>query len=300
MRKRIYSKGAILALLFSVFAIFVLIACRGATGPPGGPGATGPPGAAGVAGGAGATGAQGVPGGAGPPGPPGVPGGAGPPGRPGTAGAGAPPGEAVVSSEAAISVSKSTLAMTEPLRVAGSGFVPGESVLLALVIDGGTTHIVGGGAGSQVTANAAGAFSIKIDAIGGSASTQTRAQGQRTLLARGEKGSRASVPVNIVTSAVSTAPSTTLSVVKGITGIEPGGEAQIFGAGFQPNEPVVIKALAALGAGRDVIVVGGQANASGAVSMKASVNLDIGVYTLMATGSSGSEATAVLVVAIKE
>ncbi len=286
MRKRNISKGAAFALLFSVFSIFVLIACRGPAGAAGLPGQSGFPGNAGTQGAAGPPGLPGLPGNSGNPGPPGPPGAQGPSGLPGLDG---------VSPQASVMSSKSVMTMSEPFTVSGSGFRPGEPVVVQLVIGEFASPIAGGARGSQVSANGAGAFSVSFDFVSEVAAVISEAAGDRTLLATGADGSMASTAIKIVNITGGTSPSLATS------GAEPAGDAIIVGAGFGPNEFVSIEAVGAGINGGDIILVGDKANASGAFSLSATIptNLEEGIYTLRATGAGGSEATAALVVAEK-
>ena len=280
MRKRFRSSGLILALLFSV-SVMVLLACSGSEGSPGPAGSTGPTGEAGP------VGPQGSRGLTGPPGDPGEP---GPPGAPGPSGPGGAVGEGVSSLEAAIVLDKSRLTLDEPLSIWGSGFKPGESVILLLLIDGVNQPIIGGGLGAQATANEVGGFAVTFDAIGVAATP-----GIMAILAQGADGSRAGAPVVIVASKVEpTSPSTSLAVDPVVPG---GGATTIWGAGFKADEPLTVVVVAL--DGQDGIIVGGQANEHGAVQMDVSINLEAGIYTLKAIGALGSEATAPLLVGFK-
>lgn len=284
MRKRFPSRGTIIALLFSVFVIG-LLACRGPAGAPGLPGLPGNPGNPGPAGPSGPPGEPGFPGLPGNPGNPGPPGVAGPPGPPG------PQGPAGVSPEARIEISKTTLTMNEEVELWGSGFRPGEPVVILLQIDQTLQRAFGGERGAQVTANAAGAFNISFDAIGGAEATQARAPGQRSVVAQGADGSRASVPVVIVTAPRNPSPFAGLFA----NATESGGDTIVTGSGFRASEFVTVSALA-VSAGQDRILVGGPVNEFGAFQMEATVNLEPGVYSLVAVGDQGSEAAAALVV----
>ena len=74
-----------------------------------------------------------------------------------------------------------------------------------------------------------------------------------------------------------------------------GGSTSIYGAGFKANGQVAVTAIAAKG-GLDKFLVGGKANASGAVSLTVSIADDWpeGVYTLVAEGEGGGKAAAAL------
>ncbi len=189
--------------------------------------------------------------------------------------------------------SKSVMSMSEPFTVSGSGFVPDEPIVVQLAIGEFASPIAGGARGSQVTANEAGAFSVSFDFVSDIASVIEGAAGDRTLLAQGAGGSMASTPVKIVGSPGGTSP----SLIAG--GVEPAADVTIIGSGFGANEFVSIAAVGAGANGEDVILVGGQANSSGAFSLTTTINLDEDIYTLRAIGGGGSEASAALVVAEK-
>ena len=287
MRRHFPVKGIVIALLSSVL-VLALIACTGPQGEPGQPGLPGNPGNPGASG---PQGPQGEPGLAGLPGHPGNPGAAGPPGPPGPAGAAGAP---AVSPEAAIELSKSTISTAgDPVTVRGSGFLPGEPVVLQLRVDQNLSIIAGGARGAQVQANEAGAFSITFDEIGGASASQARAPGERTFFAQGSDGSRASVPVRVVSAPEPmTAVDTSL-----LASATPAGEPiQVWGAGFMPNEVVSLIAVGAAEGGGNRIFGGVTANESGAFAADAANPLAEGVYTLRAAGNMGSSATAPLII----
>ena len=62
------------------------------------------------------------------------------------------------------------------------------------------------------------------------------------------------------------------------------------------DEGVAVSSIGTFPDGGDTVHTGGTANSSGAVMMEATITLEPGVYTLIAKGSLGSEATAPLVV----
>ena len=282
MRKRDTSRGVILALLFSIFSAFVLVACEGAQGPPGAAGLPGNPGNPGAQGVAGVPGDPGLPGLSGNPGNPGAP------GPPGGQGAQGPAGLSAVSPEAEIFVVKAQfLTMSQPVTVLGAGFNPAEPVLLRLQIEEDREKIFGG----QITADGAGNWSATA-VIGGSDQVKAAAVGNRAIVAEGADGSIARVPVKILGKPIlSPSPSSSLVANPVVTG----SDTMIWGAGFKPNESIAITAVAAV-EGQDVFVIGDQANSSGAVVFEATINFEAGLYTLIAKGDSGSEATAVLVI----
>jgi hypothetical protein len=153
-------------------------------------------------------------------------------------------------------------------------------------VDDSQQLILGGGRGSQISANASGAFSMTFDSIDASSA------GFKTLMASGEDGSVASTPIRIVDRVdPATSVSTSLSAAATVVG----ENISIWGAGFASGESVTIVAVAA-SAGDDRILVGASANASGAFAVESSNALEIGIYSVRAIGDMGSEATAPLVI----
>lgn len=287
MRRRFPVKGIVVALLSSIL-VLALIACAGPQGEPGQPGLPGNPGNPGAAG---PQGAQGEPGLPGLPGHPGNPGPAGPPGPQGPEGAAGAP---AVSPEASVELSKSAIATAgDSVTVRGSGFLPGEPVVLQLRVDENLSIIAGGARGAQVQANEAGAFSINFDEIGGASASQARAVGDRTFFAQGSDGSRASAAVTVV-GAPEPMTSVDTSLLAGAT--PPGEAIMVWGAGFMPGEVVSLIVVGAAEGGSNRIIGGVTSNDSGAFSEELTNPLDVGVYTLRATGNMGSTATAPLVV----
>ena len=270
------------ALVFSAM-LFVISACAGAAGNPGLPGNPGSPGLPG------AQGPQGEPG------LPGLPGNPGPAGAPGLQGPAGVAGADAVSPEGSITVSKSKITMSEGFSVSGSGFNANEPVVLQLRIDSTLSPIIGGGRGSQVTANGAGAFEVSFDFVSEKAAIVSRAGGPSTVFAQGASGSRASAPITIVSAS---SPAGTVSASLAATPVETGGTSTVYGAGFAAGEMVSIIGVGAAD-GVDKILAGGEANASGAFQIDVKADLDAGLYTLTAKGSSNSEATAPLLVADK-
>ena len=217
-------------------------------------------------------------------------------------------------------VSSGVMSVDEPLSINGSGFNPGEPVTLSLVIDNIVSYVVGGRTAEQPVANAAGAFSVSYDSIkgggGGERGALGRAPGVRSILAVGEDGSRASFPV-MITSA--NAPSTSVSsslTATADTILNEGGALDTtitaVGAGFMPGEAVTVT-IVSLVAGADKILVGGTANDSGAFMVESTLAgaapadgadpemaIGVGVYTVLAEGGGGSQATGALVVEMKE
>ena len=271
------------ALVFSV-VLFVLSACA--------PAAAGQPGLPGNPGSAGISGAQGP---QGEPGLPGLPGNPGPAGAPGLQGPAGPDGSDAVAPEGNIAVSKSRITMSEEFSVSGSGFKPNEPVVIQLRIDSTLSPIIGGGRGSQVTANGAGAFEVSFDFVSQKGAVISRAGGPSTVFAQGGSGSKASAPVTIVSSS---SPAGSVSASLAATPAEAGGTSVVYGAGFKAGEMVSIIGVGAAD-GVDKILAGGEANASGAFQIDVKAALAAGLYTLSARGSSNSEATAPLLVADK-
>ena len=284
MSTRVSSKGIIVALLLSV-SIFALIACTGPQGEPGLPGLSGSPGNPANPGPQGEPGDPGLPGESGNPGEPGKPGLQGPQGPQGDRGADA------VSPEAALMISAGMLTADEGFSVSGSGFQADEAVLLTV-----GEKIIGGGAGAQGQANAGGAFYIEFASMGVSVDA-----GPNSVRAEGGAGSAATIPVMVIDTAPdTTSPSSSLAS----TPISPGQDTTVYGAGFLPGEFV---SVVIIGADKNSVVGGGEANSSGAFSFagRAPISADgvpvfgMGVYTLKAQGDMGSEATAPLLIIAK-
>ena len=284
MSTRVSSRGIIVALLLSV-SIFALIACTGPQGEAGRPGLSGSPGNSGSPGPQGPHGDAGLPGESGNPGEPGKP------GLQGSEGPQGSPGADAVSPEAALMISKGMLTADEGFSVSGSGFQADEAVLLKV-----GEKIIGGGAGAQGQANAGGAFYINFGSMGVSVDA-----GPNTVRAEGGAGSAATIPVMVIDTAPDmTSPSSSLAS----TPISPGQDTTVYGAGFLPGEFVSVSII---GADKDSVVGGGEANASGAFMLtgRAPISADgvpvfgLGVYTLMAQGDMGSEATAPLLIIAK-
>jgi len=270
------------ALVFSAM-LFVISACAGAAGKPGLPGN---PGSAGLPGAAGVQGEPGLPG------LPGNPGAAGAPGLQGPAG---PSGADAVAPESNITVSKSAITMSESFTVSGSGFQANEPVVIQLRIDSNSSPIIGGGGGAQVAANGAGAFEIGFDFVSKEDSVVSRAGGPASVVAQGGAGSIASAPVTIVSAA---SHAGTVAASLAASPAETGGVSTVYGAGFVPGEMVSIIGVGAAD-GVDRILAGGEANASGAFQIDVKADMEAGLYTLAAQGTSNSEATAPLLVADK-
>ena len=273
MARRFSLTTLVLTPALSVLVVLA-VACTGAQGPAG---LHGEPGATGLGGIQGETGA---------------PGRIGDPGAPGPPGPAGPAGKDESATAARITISKTRVALDEPLEIWGSGFRPGERIVVRLLIDQVNQPIVGGAVGSQVSANEAGAFVLKVDRLGAGPT----APGVRTLLARGDEGSAASAPIIMVAvSAEPTSPSTSLVAAA----VDSGDVTTIWGAGFRPGEFVSMTVASAVEGEEGLLVVGGVANESGAFEMRAAIDLGEGIYTMRATGDAGSEATTPLLVTPK-
>ena len=285
---KLFSLQALSATLVFSAILFVLSAC-GAAGVAGAAGLPGHPGSPGSPGVAGSQGPQGEPG------LPGLPGNPGPGGAPGLQGPAGPDGSDAVAPEGNIAVSKSKVTMSEEFSVSGSGFQPNEPVVIQLRIDSTLSPIIGGGRGSQVTANGAGAFEVSFDFVSEKGAIISRAGGPSAVFAQGGRGSKASAPITIVSAS---SPAGTVSASLAATPAETGGTSIVYGAGFEAGEMVSIIGVGAAD-GVDKIMAGGEANASGAFQIDVKATLDAGLYTLTARGSSNSEATAPLLVTDK-
>jgi hypothetical protein len=283
---QLLTRHAAVSVTLVAVALFAA-ACGGAVGergPAGPPGDSGP------------TGATGLSGDTGPAGPSGLTGSGGVTGPEGETG---PQGPGANQPQARIIATVASLSLDEPLEVWGSGFAAGESVVVSLEIDGGLQRVVG-----DTAAGPGGAFRIAIEALGGDSRFRSRVQfgDVHTLLASGSEGSVASVPVKInsepagpdrsVTSpAAPSSPSATLVATVAVTG----AANTFWGAGFEPGETVSLGIVGGPG-----ILVARAANDSGAVMLEAVIDLVPGVYTAVATGSSGIRATWPLVVAAEK
>jgi hypothetical protein len=267
------------------------VACVGSAGEPG------PAGLKGEVGPAGATGPNGDTGPAGPSGNSGTAGLTGPSGDAG------PQGPTANQAQARILSTLDTLTLDEAFEVWGSGFGPGESVVVLLEIGEGLQRVVG-----DATAGPGGAFRINIDAAGGDSRFRSRVQfGEvHTLLASGSEGTAASAPVTILAekpvpvtilaekpvvdappSSPVPATSATLVATVAVTGLT----NTFWAAGFEPGETVSLGIV-----GGPAILVARDANDSGAVMLESRIDLGPGVYTAIATGVSGVQATWPLVV----
>ncbi len=243
------------------------------------------------------------------PGLPGNPGEHGAPGPPGPPGPTGPRGREAPSPEAAILLSNGILSVDQPLSVSGSGFLPGEPVKLLLVIDDVDSHVIGGPTAGQPIANAAGAFAASFDSIRGDGESGAleRSPGIRTVLAEGEDGSRAAVPLMITrANAPVTSVASSLVANHEVVLNEETNDLDVIitvaGAGFIPGEPFTVTIVNLRPGDADKILAGGGANDSGTFSLTATLaepdwSISYGVYTVLAEGAYGSGATVPLVIA---
>ncbi|MBN18865.1 MAG: hypothetical protein CL758_05245 [Chloroflexi bacterium] len=281
---RFYSKA--LSLVISSILVLAVIACAGPAGAAGSPGLPGEPGNPGNPGPAGPAGAQGP---QGEPGLPGNPGEPGNPGNPGPKGAQGPAGADGQSGAASLFTTHSTMTVDDTFTVWGSGFNPGEPVIIQVLVDQKIKPILG-----TLTANASGGISGTYEGLKQEDGVDAKAQGGiRTLVAVGADGSHASTPVNIVKSRTD-APNVDSSLTS-VT-VAKGNSVTVKGAGFKANEPVTISTRGTLTTGGDSIWKGTDSNAYGAFSVDVKPDLEVGVYTLQAVGSHGSKATAILTI----
>lgn len=271
------------AVLATVLTTALLgAACGGAgeLGPAGPPGDRGPEGPAGARGDTGPAGPAGNP---------------GPAGVTGPAGEAGPAGPSALQPQARIATTLDTLTLDEAFEVWGSGFAPDESVVVSLEIDDVLQRVIG-----DAKASDGGAFRVSVSAIGGDSRVRDRVEAGEvhTLLASGSEGSRASAPVTVLDARPAPAqptptpipaprPSATLVATVAITG----ATNTFWAAGFEPGETVSLGIV-----GGPEILVARDANDSGAVMVEARIDLDPGVYTAVAIGSSGLQATWPLVV----
>jgi hypothetical protein len=250
------SLGRYLGMSLVLGITLATLACQGAVGPAGATGSQGSQGPQGVAG------AQGL---------------AGPTG-------------ADVNRAAAIHVTSQEIHTGGTFTGIGAGFLPGEAVVLSMLVDIDTVVTVGSG-----TADALGVFEFT-----GPAKTLPAAvwNGWYTLQADGQYGSQTSIPVQVTDAPAPAAPKPSpennLSMTSSL--VCHGGVAEGHGSGFNAGETVLVSLQ--LGDGDEFPLGGVTANDSGAFSFKSSSkkklpeSIDPGVYTVMALGLDNSVATA--------
>ena len=278
--------ATVLVTLVAVIVVMLGAACGGSVGE------RGPTGLQGEEGRAGETGPKGDTGPAGPSGLQGPTGVTGPTGNTG------PEGPAANQPQARIISTLGTLTLDEAFEVWGSGFAPGERVVVSLEIGEGLQRVIGDAAAGQ-----GGAFRVAIGAAGGDTRFRSRVQfGEvHTLLASGSQGTVTSAPVTIIAegwpatdtflSSTIPASSATLVATVAVTGLT----NTFWAAGFKPGETVSLGIV-----GGPAILVARDANDSGAVMLESRIELGPGVYTAIATGASGIQATWPLVVATEK
>ena len=97
---------------------------------------------------------------------------------------------------------------------------------------------------------------------------------------QGAAGKHAATPTNTTPASLTASPA------------EPGGTSVVYGAGFGSGASISISSCGK-------VLAGGKANDFGPFVMDVKVSGAVGVFTLTATGSAGSEATAPLLIANK-
>lgn len=298
--KKSPSRGFLLALSVALTSVLILAACEGPRGPRGVPGVPGAPGS---------PGSPGAPGAPGKPGLPGAPGNPGKPGLPGVQGLGGPQGpegQPGVSPEAALAVADGTLYL-DNVQVWGSGFNALEAVTVFINWDDTLQPLLG-----FVDADEGGSFVLSANASSIAAIQQLTpslvAAAVVSLKAEGSDGSLASVPVAVVEnkSTVGGAEVDSSLLVGEMSGsgfaagvASPGGTVVVAVAGFKPGERVNVTVLGSDGSLAGVFAAGERTNQGGAVSVESTANLEAGVYTVEAIGSSNSLATAPLWIVAK-
>ena len=300
MIKKSPSRGFLLALSVSLISVLILAACEGPRGTSGNPGIPGAPGNPGSPGAPGAPGKPGLPGAPGNPGKPGLP------GVQGLSGPEGPAGDAGVSPEAALTVADSTLYL-DSVQVWGSGFKALEAVTVFINWDDTLQPLLG-----FVDADEGGAFVLSADATSITAIQQLTPSlvgaAAVAVKAEGSDGSLASVPVAVIENRSTVGPAEVDSslLVGEMSGsgfaagvASPGGTVVVAVAGFKPGERVNVTVLGSDGSLAAVFAAGERTNQGGAVSVEVTSNLEAGIYTVEAIGSSNSLATAPLWVVAK-
>ncbi len=284
MRKYLPKSSIFMLVLTSMLAIAILSACQGPVGPAGASGLPGNSGLPGVQGQQGVQGPQGDPGLPGFPGSPGSPGKPGLPGLPGNPGNPGNNGLDGASPEARIEPSTRHLAMDTGVTLDGSGFERYEYIVVTLDL-GATTPVL-----ATLKADDGGAFSVDIATLPSSG-----ARTAVTLRADGSKGSAASVPVRIAKFSTPSA-SASASLTGGI--VANGGSLTVKAAGFRSGEGVIFT-IHTSDTESTILHGGANASAAGTVEKDLIVRTGAGLFTLKATGTSGTEATAAVTVVTK-
>jgi hypothetical protein len=250
------SLGRYLGMSLVLAVTLATLACQGTVGP------------------AGSTGAQGVQG------PQGIAGAQGPAG----------PSGAAVNQAAAIHVTSQEIAHGGKFSGVGAGFIPGEAVVMSMLVDIDTVVTVG-----SATADALGVLEFTGPAKGLPVAVWN---GWYTLQADGQYGSTTSVAVLVADApppvAPKPSPENNLSMATPL--VCHGGVATGYGSGFNAGETVLVTLQ--LGDGDEFPLGGVTANDSGAFSFSSSSSkklpdsIDPGVYTVKALGLDNSVATA--------
>jgi len=181
----------------------------------------------------------------------------------------------------------------ENITVTGAGFQPYETVALTIQTGAESSSIFAG-----VVATDRGTFEASSKKGLIKRAAKRLQPGLYTIRAVGDQGSKASAPIRVVETLPTppSEPGVNLVVVGGAEGVEVGSRVTVLGSGFQPKEGVITIIVAATPAG-DALLIGGQANSSGAFEFRSrpmSKSIQPGVYTVKATGDKGSIATAIL------
>lgn len=307
----------VLAMLVSSLAVLLLAACAGEAGKPGNPGKpgnSGAPGNLGPAGLAGPPGPAGLPGLSGLPGDPGAPGNPGLPGEPGNPGPRGAAGPSGVSPGAGLMVDPPQFYLGDEVTIAGSGFEKFEPVSVSLDYGGGNQRAT---VATFIDSNGGGAWVITLDPIRDALGVSGRINqlvdaGIVTMIASGADGSEASFPVMILGNAeplppprppavVVDVPNTDGSMVIVPMTVAMGEEVTIYMAGFRPDERATVNRITGDRANSSTglswsQVEEGTANEQGALMVTWTVDQEPGLYSLKATGTKGTYATAPLII----
>ena len=256
------SLGRYLGMSLVLALALATIACEGAIGPAGATGAQGPQGAQGVAGPAGPAG----------------------------------PSGAAVNGAASIHVTSSEIHHGGKFHGVGAGFIPGEAVVVSMLVDIDTVVTIGSG-----TADALGVLEFTGPPKAGLPTAVWN--GWYTLQADGQFGSTTSIPVVVADAPAPVAPkpSPENNLSMAHSKVCHGGVAEGHGSGFNSGETVLVSLQ--LGDGDEFPLGGVTANDSGAFHFKSSSkkklpeSIDPGVYTVKALGLDNSVATAAVEIA---
>jgi hypothetical protein len=194
-----------------------------------------------------------------------------------------------------------TIYLDRNVMVAGSGFIPGESVNVLIQTTEGAGPSLGfadagpGGAWVLLTGTLNEKSLIRIS------EAALVSAPALTLMGDGSFGSKASTPVRAAAKAPVAPPPpppSNATIAAGIDGrVEPGANAMVYGVGYMPGENVNIIAVDAKDTG--MLLTSAVAGASGAFSKDVSIDLAPGFYTVEGFGSTGSFAAGPLIVVDK-